>query len=59
MHTATPPCSNARARGTHQGYTHTAANPYSPASRQSAKRRVSCTWVEQRVVNGSGNVLDG
>jgi hypothetical protein len=28
-----------------------------PAER--GERRISCTWVEQRVVNGSGDVLDG
>jgi hypothetical protein len=28
-----------------------------PAER--GERRISCAWIEQRVVNGSGNVLDG
>jgi hypothetical protein len=28
-----------------------------PAER--GERRISSAWVEQRVVNGSGNVLDG
>jgi hypothetical protein len=28
-----------------------------PAER--VQGRISCAWVEQRVVNGSGDVLDG
>jgi hypothetical protein len=28
-----------------------------PAKR--GERGISCAWVEQRVVNGSGDVLDG